>query len=168
VLQPYFVEDKSGSPMQPLSPRPTGRDAVAQPAKQSSAFPPNYVHSLDATHMMMTATECHARGLAFAGVHDSFWTHAADVDICRDVIREQFVELYKAPLLERLKVHLEESAAIPPDDARHTVEVSKVGQEAHEQISGDPDDEDAVEIAPVPTPGNFDLEEVKRSTYFFN
>ena len=26
--------------------------------KQASAFPPNFVHSLDATHMMLTALEC--------------------------------------------------------------------------------------------------------------
>ena len=28
------------------------------PVKQSAAFPPNFVHSLDATHMMLTALEC--------------------------------------------------------------------------------------------------------------
>ena len=26
--------------------------------KQCSAFPPNFVHSLDATHMLMTANDC--------------------------------------------------------------------------------------------------------------
>jgi DNA-directed RNA polymerase, mitochondrial len=26
--------------------------------KQASAFPPNFVHSLDATHMLLTALEC--------------------------------------------------------------------------------------------------------------
>jgi DNA-directed RNA polymerase len=26
--------------------------------KQASAFPPNFIHSLDATHMMLTALEC--------------------------------------------------------------------------------------------------------------
>ena len=28
------------------------------PMKQSSAFPPNFIHSLDATHMMLTSLEC--------------------------------------------------------------------------------------------------------------
>lgn len=27
-------------------------------AKNRSAFPPNYVHSIDSTHMMLTAIEC--------------------------------------------------------------------------------------------------------------
>ena len=29
--------------------------------KQASAFPPNFIHSLDATHMMLTALECQVR-----------------------------------------------------------------------------------------------------------
>ncbi|KAG9150581.1 hypothetical protein Leryth_008049 [Lithospermum erythrorhizon] len=35
-----------------------------------TAFPP----------MMMTAIACKEAGLSFAGVHDSYWTHACDVD----------------------------------------------------------------------------------------
>lgn len=31
--------------------------------KQRTAFAPNYVHSLDATHMLMTALDCAANGL---------------------------------------------------------------------------------------------------------
>ena len=48
--------------------------------KQRSAFPPNYVHSLDSTHMIMTARKMRDRGLTFSAVHDSYWTHACDVD----------------------------------------------------------------------------------------
>lgn len=32
--------------------------SLVNPMKQSSAFPPNFIHSLDATHMMLTALEC--------------------------------------------------------------------------------------------------------------
>ena len=32
--------------------------ATVNAMKQASAFPPNFVHSLDATHMMLTALEC--------------------------------------------------------------------------------------------------------------
>jgi DNA-directed RNA polymerase len=31
--------------------------------KQRTAFPPNYVHSLDSTHMMLTALQCHEAGM---------------------------------------------------------------------------------------------------------
>lgn len=35
--------------------------------RQRSAFPPNFVHSLDGSHMMMTAVACRKAGLNFAG-----------------------------------------------------------------------------------------------------
>ena len=31
-------------------------------SKQRTAFPPNYIHSLDSSHMMMTASECEKAG----------------------------------------------------------------------------------------------------------
>ena len=31
---------------------------IVNSVKQASAFPPNFIHSLDATHMMLTALEC--------------------------------------------------------------------------------------------------------------
>ncbi|KAH9299048.1 hypothetical protein KI387_017906, partial [Taxus chinensis] len=68
--------------------------------RQKSAFPPNFVHSLDGSHMMMTAIACNAAGLTFAGVQDSYWTHACDVDKMNQILRENFVELYSNPILE--------------------------------------------------------------------
>ncbi|XP_057996187.1 DNA-directed RNA polymerase 1B, mitochondrial isoform X2 [Hevea brasiliensis] len=70
--------------------------------RQRTAFPPNFVHSLDGSHMMMTAVACKRAGLNFAGVHDSYWTHACDVDEMNRILREKFVELYEAPILENL------------------------------------------------------------------
>ncbi|XP_026422695.1 DNA-directed RNA polymerase 1B, mitochondrial-like isoform X1 [Papaver somniferum] len=70
--------------------------------RQRTAFPPNFVHSLDGSHMMMTALACKKAGLNFAGVHDSFWTHACDVDEMNRILREKFVELYEQPILENL------------------------------------------------------------------
>ncbi|CAL9212084.1 unnamed protein product [Musa hybrid cultivar] len=65
-------------------------------------FPPNFVHSLDGSHMMMTAVACKRAGLNFAGVHDSYWTHACDVDQMNRILCEKFVELYERPILEEL------------------------------------------------------------------
>ena len=70
--------------------------------KQRSAFPPNYIHSIDSSHMMRTAIACVDAGLTFAGVHDSFWTHATDVDTMNVILREKFIEVHKEPLLENL------------------------------------------------------------------
>jgi DNA-directed RNA polymerase len=62
--------------------------------KQRSAFPPNFVHSLDATHMLMTTMKMKQQGVVFAAVHDSYWTHAADVPamnkVCRSAISSFF------------------------------------------------------------------------------
>lgn len=95
--------------------------------RQRTAFPPNFVHSLDGSHMMMTAVACRKAGLIFAGsyclvvsdiqgtvalkshffysiagVHDSYWTHACDVDQMNRILREKFVELYEKPILENV------------------------------------------------------------------
>jgi DNA-directed RNA polymerase len=57
-----------------------GDDLPVAAVKQKSAFPPNFVHSLDATHMFMTALKMKKADKVFASVHDSFWTHAQDID----------------------------------------------------------------------------------------
>lgn len=71
--------------------------------RQVSAFPPNYVHSLDSSHMLLTAIEMQKRGLYFSAVHDSYWTHPCDIEEMNNVLRESFIELYDQPLLEDLK-----------------------------------------------------------------
>uniref|UniRef100_A0A7N0RC54 DNA-directed RNA polymerase n=1 Tax=Kalanchoe fedtschenkoi TaxID=63787 RepID=A0A7N0RC54_KALFE len=77
--------------------------------RQRTAFPPNFVHSLDGCHMMMTAVACKHAGLSFAGVHDSYWTHACDVEEMNRILREKFVELYETPILENLLQGFEEA-----------------------------------------------------------
>lgn len=75
--------------------------------KQQAAFPPNYVHSLDATHMLMTAKVCGDSGITFASVHDSYWTHARDVSVMNRHIREQFVKLHENNLIVKLREEFE-------------------------------------------------------------
>lgn len=75
--------------------------------KQTTAFPPNYIHSLDATHMLLTSAACGKEGLDFASVHDSYWTHACDVDTMNKIIREQFVYLHKDNLIVKLRDEFE-------------------------------------------------------------
>jgi DNA-directed RNA polymerase len=105
--------------------------------RQRSAFPPNFVHSLDATHMLMTAKECESHGLDFAAVHDSYWTQAGSVDEMNEILRNQFVKLYSDEnILEDFAMSLN---ILYPD----------------------------VEFPPVPKRGNFDLSVVKGAKYFF-
>ncbi|KAF7331179.1 DNA-directed RNA polymerase [Mycena sanguinolenta] len=71
--------------------------------KQASAFPPNFIHSLDATHMMLTAIECRVQGLTFASVHDSYWTHACSIDHMSEIIRDTFIALHSSDVLQKLE-----------------------------------------------------------------
>jgi DNA-directed RNA polymerase, mitochondrial len=69
---------------------------------QCDGIAPNYVHSLDSTHMFMVARRCKAEGITFAAVHDSFWTHAATMTRLCEILREEFVNLHRRPLLQEL------------------------------------------------------------------
>ncbi|CAM8942508.1 unnamed protein product [Rhodiola kirilowii] len=102
VLQPYCKTERHiiKTSLQVLALQREGD--LVQIRKQRTAFPPNFVHSLDGSHMMMTAIACRDANLRFAGVHDSYWTHACDVDTMNRILREKFVELYEMPILENL------------------------------------------------------------------
>lgn len=104
VVQPYrkWASIKINTIMQQLIVSVPDDGVPVQPGKQVAGFAPNWIHSLDATHMMMTATACRQQGIAFAGVHDSFWTHAADVDTLNHALRDQFVRLHAPHQAQRL------------------------------------------------------------------
>lgn len=109
VVQPYR---KSGTRLiatclQDLILTAAERDDPVNRRKQLQAFPPNFIHSLDASHMMLSALECDAIGLTFAAVHDSFWTHAADVDSMNGVIRDSFIRIHQEDVIGRLKSEFE-------------------------------------------------------------
>lgn len=67
--------------------------------KQMNAVAPNFIHSLDAIHLMMTNLAAQSSNIAFATVHDSFWTHPCDVEVLSTLIREQFVRLHSSDVL---------------------------------------------------------------------
>lgn len=97
--------------------------------KQRSAFPPNFVHSLDATHMFLTCLKMKDKGLTFTSVHDSYWTHACDVPVMNDALRECFVDLYSLPILENLKKSLEvryPQVKFPPIPTRGNLDLELV------------------------------------------
>ena len=87
--------------------------------KQAQSFPPNFVHSIDSCHMMLTATACHREGITFAAVHDSFWTHACDVPRINVLLRERFIELHERPLLRELLASFRERYPSIDWDSEH-------------------------------------------------
>lgn len=70
--------------------------------RQLNGVAPNFIHSLDSVHMFMTCLAAKADGIAFVAVHDSFWTHSADIERLSTIIREEFARLYSAPIVESL------------------------------------------------------------------
>ena len=62
-------------------------------------MPPNFIHSLDATHMLMCAARCRDDDVTFASVHDSYWSHASSIDQLSKNIRETFIELHSRDII---------------------------------------------------------------------
>lgn len=84
--------------------------AISDPVnkrKQLQGFPPNFIHSLDATHMLLSALKCDEVGLTFAAVHDSFWTHASDVDTMNRILRDAFIRMHSEDIIGRLAAEFE-------------------------------------------------------------
>ncbi|KAI3726194.1 hypothetical protein L1987_65991 [Smallanthus sonchifolius] len=129
VVQPYRVHGRHlvSTSLQVLTLQRETEKVMVR--RQRTAFPPNFVHSLDGSHMMMTAVACKRAGLNFAGVHDSYWTHACNVDEMNRILREKFVELYETPILENLLENFQESfpsVAFPPLPDRGDFDLSDV------------------------------------------
>ena len=104
VVQPYRVSKSSKirTNLQHISlVEPSVADAVNK-RKQLQAFPPNFIHSLDATHMVLSALKADELGLSFSAVHDSFWTHAADVNTLNSLLREAFIRMHSEDIVGRL------------------------------------------------------------------
>jgi len=158
VVQPYFRNGLKNGLKAPSVLSDTGRlnkphfyqESCDRPnaMKQRNAFPPNYVHSLDSAHMMLTSLHCQRAGLTFVSVHDCYWTHAASVPAMNRVCREQFVSLHSRPLLEELAEGL-------------------LSRFSHSSTSSE-DDKVASVLAAVPEKGDFDLRQILDSEYFFS
>lgn len=104
VVQPYRSRKTAVvlTRLQRLNLNESGSGDTVSARKQLQAFPPNFIHSLDATHMMLSANACNKAGLTFSAVHDSFWTHASDVDSMNTILRDAFVLMHSDDVIRRL------------------------------------------------------------------
>jgi DNA-directed RNA polymerase, mitochondrial len=145
--------------------------------KQASAFPPNFVHSLDACHMMITSVAAKEQGLTFAAVHDSYWTHAGDIEKMNKLLREAFIQLHSRKIMQNLRQELLSRF----EDHRILVKVSIDKEKkanyikAMESLGLKPNQRKKtvdlwVPVVPSPLPetGSFDIQEVRNSKYFFH
>jgi DNA-directed RNA polymerase len=81
-----------------------------------NAVAPCYVHSLDASHLMLTLIRCKEASInSFATVHDSYAAHASDTDKLNEILRDVFVRMYEANPLQRFH---EEALSQAPDPSK--------------------------------------------------
>lgn len=110
---------------------------LLNPRRQALGIPPNFVHSLDASAMMLTIERARERGVTqFAMIHDSYGTVAADMDTLSVSLRDAFVDMYRTHNV------LEEFLAGLPEEVRK-------------------------DCPPIPPMGSLDLEGVRESDFFF-
>ena len=106
--------------------------------KQANAIAPNFIHSMDASHLQMTVCEAKQTGINhFAMIHDSYGTTVADAERLFHTVRECFVKMYTkhdvlAEFAEEMKLLTNE------------------------------------ELPELPTKGDFDINNVLKSLYAFH
>ena len=104
VVQPYRKDRtiQIRTSMSTLYLRSPSEKVPVAPGRQKAGFSPNFVHSIDASHMLAAARRCHQEGIDFAAVHDSFWCHASNIDRMATILREEFIALHEVPRLHWL------------------------------------------------------------------
>ncbi|XP_057342179.1 DNA-directed RNA polymerase, mitochondrial [Microplitis mediator] len=154
VIQPYSKVLPSRSKFKDIA-----IDLFLKPntIKQKNAFAPNFVHSLDSCHMMLTSLHCEHIGMTFVSVHDCYWTHPCSVEVMSKICREQFVALHSEPILEDLsKFFVEKFTCDTPISETDNLEEILSKKKLIRILSN------------VPKKGSFELKKVLESTYFFS
>ena len=101
--------------------------------KQSSSIAPNFIHSLDATLMMLTVERlANEYGVnSFALIHDSFAVPCTEVEHLNNAVRDSYVELFIAEPLsdwyEQLQSKLPNIKLRHPDEVMlYTLDIQEV------------------------------------------
>lgn len=83
------------------------------PKQVNLAISPNYIHSLDASHMWCTIDRMLQAGIdSYSMVHDSYGCHAPLVPIMRSLTKEEFCRMHETNLLLGLKEEIEKHLKI--------------------------------------------------------
>lgn len=108
--------------------------------KQSQAIAPNFIHSMDASHLQLTVNRAaEAKISNFAMIHDSYGTSLAKAGLLFRLIRECFVEMYLTH---------DVLTAFERDISPFIMDKQK--------------------LPPQPTKGAFDIDQIKESLYAFH
>jgi DNA-directed RNA polymerase len=95
---------------------------ILEPAKgkQESGASPNITHSLDAAHLAITVDKC---DFYVTTIHDSYGCLLKDMPVLYKVVRESFVELYKA---DPLTLILKDIGVNPEDVPLGTLDIADI------------------------------------------
>ena len=109
--------------------------------KQTNGISPNFIHGMDATAMYLTIDIAREMGItSFAMVHDSYGTHACNVDKLGKATRDAFYELY---------------GDNDPIDMLRKQLLKLIPEKDHKKI---PD---------LPSRGDLDINLIRKAKYFF-
>lgn len=83
--------------------------------RHRNALPPNFIHSVDASHMAFVSVEMYRRypGLFMHMIHDDFGALPGNAQALYEVIREQFVKMHRAFGLECFTNEYEKLPKVP-------------------------------------------------------
>lgn len=109
----------------------TGQSRELDKAKQANGISPNWIHSMDASHMRATVRRAWAEGIrSFSLVHDSYGTQAGSSWALAKFLREEFVEMYSNDVLEKfrdeLALQLPEGAKLDEIPPKGTLDLNLV------------------------------------------
>lgn len=108
--------------------------------KQSQAIAPNFIHSMDASHLQLTVNRAvEAKISNFAMIHDSYGTSLAKAGLLFRLIRGCFIEMYLTH---------DVLTAFERDISPFIMDKQK--------------------LPPQPTKGTFDIDQIKESLYAFH
>lgn len=136
-----FLHDKGFKVQHKVKIETEGKSDTVRKEKSANGISPNFVHSLDAAHLMLTVNASVSENITqVALVHDSFGCLAADASRWNEIIREQFARLY--------------------------TDFDVLG-EVRAQALKDITQANAHRIPEVPARGTLDIKEIENSTYAF-
>lgn len=97
VIQQYTIDDRVTVYTQLLGTVKVNANVytdTVDPTRQRSGIAPNFVHSIDATHMLMTVDNMPEHVTSFAMIHDDYGVHCCHTEVLFRTIRRSFHDLY--------------------------------------------------------------------------
>ncbi|CAL5374807.1 unnamed protein product [Camellia sinensis] len=189
VVQPYFKTERH---VVKLLFRCWLSSVRVEVRKQRTTFPPNFVHSHDGSHMMMTAVACRDAGLRFAVLYNStrrnpklLLSFNGDASLSsaspRDAIKLiEAIEAKKSPRTDVNSVTGSEWNKVTSERG-HACDVDRMNRIIREKfvelyrtsiledlLKSFQGSYPELTFPPLPERGNFDLQQVLYSPYFFN